>query len=285
VSLPTLEELERLLTVYRYYNSDKLSDVTIRYGAKREHTFYGHKIHLTTQSKYFEDLFNNTSKVSDHRDREYREAEMTDRAQNTEEIILEGDEPTMVKLMLKFAYGRELHYPTTAVSLENVLFAIYMFRIAAKYEFPEHEQMAVTGFVVWLKRLCAGASVEGEGPTLHELSNVVDTVYAIPANGRLREGLIYVVTTNPKTCKYRTYDTLSVCVKVAAQGEPEFEEDLRAELLKSRPKEHKALNKAVLKTKCSKCRVASVKPSGKGDGGFCLTCGTFVSGGYRAPSK
>jgi hypothetical protein len=170
VSLPTLEELERLLTVYRYYNSDKLSDVTIRYGAKREHTFYGHKIHLTTQSKYFEDLFNNTSKVSDHSDREYREAEMTDRAQNTEEIILEGDEPKMVKLMLKFAYGRELHYPTTAVSLENVLFAIYMFRIAAKYEFPEHEQMAVTGFVVWLNRLCAGASVEGEGPTLHESS-------------------------------------------------------------------------------------------------------------------
>jgi hypothetical protein len=218
VSLRTLEELEWLLTVYRYYNSDKLSDVTIRYGAKQEYTFYSHKIHLAKQSKYFEDLFNNTSKVSDHSDREYREAEMTDRVQTTEEIILEGDEPKMVKLMLKFAYGRELHYPTTAVSLENVLFAINTFRIAAKYEFSEYEQITVTGFVVWLNKLSAGTSVEAQGPTLQELSTVVDTVYAIPANGRLREGLIYVVTTNPKTCKYRTYDTLSVCCQNCCAG-------------------------------------------------------------------
>jgi hypothetical protein len=88
--------------------------------------------------------------------------------------------------MLKFAYGREVHYSSSETSLENVSFAINMFKTAAKYEIPEYKHMAVTGFVAWLNRLCAGSSIEGEGPTLQQLSNVVDTVYAIPASERLQ---------------------------------------------------------------------------------------------------
>jgi hypothetical protein len=201
--------------------------VTIRYGANGQHTFYGHKILLATQSKFFENLFTKAPRVRNDGSGKELHVAIADIVQDTTEFSFKGDHPKTFKLMLKFAYGRELNYPTTGPLLDTVLFAIEMYRTATKYEFPEFEQVAVASFTVWMKKLCSGSSVESEGPTLHELFTVVVKVYAVPSNAHLRDGLIYVVTTTPQTCKFRTYKTFTFCVKAAADSEPGFEKDLR----------------------------------------------------------
>jgi hypothetical protein len=186
----------------------------------------------------------------------------------------------MVEIMLRFAYGHQLHYPTQEASLENVMFALGMSRVATKYDFPEHEEMAAVGFAIWLSRFCDRIET-GDGPTLEDLAKIIKAVFDITKRGRVIESLVHVLTTNPYTCQFRTWDSISVSVKCVAESESLFEDCLREELGKVRPEELEALNNVVLGVRCPVCNLKSMKPSGKGGGGFCLTCGTFESGWHR----
>lgn len=200
--------------------------------------------------------------------------------QDAKEVVLEGDDPKMVEAMLKLAYGHQLHSPTVEESLENVMFAIHLLQISTKYGFSEFEQLAIIGFTVGLSKFC-DETANGNGPTFEELMTIVKGVYDTPHAGRLVEPLLQVITTNPNVCTFRTWDSLSLLVMCAAQQEPRFEDSLREELRKVRPSELEALDGRVLTTNCPACDVPSIKASGLGTGGVCLTCGALFSGWHR----
>ncbi|KAL7770459.1 hypothetical protein CFE70_000394 [Pyrenophora teres f. teres 0-1] len=150
------------------------------------------KILLATQSKYFDELF-------------------TQMPMDVKETTLEGDGPEMVEVILKLAYGHQPQSPTLEGTLENVIFAIQLFQISAKYDFSEFEELAVTGFTVCLSRFIH-KTAKGQGPTFVELTTIVKSVYGIAKAGRLVESLIQIITTNPHVCAFRTWDSLSLLI-------------------------------------------------------------------------
>ncbi|KAG9388707.1 BTB-POZ domain protein [Pyrenophora tritici-repentis] len=258
---PVLTCTDPSLGYQKYFNCKKLSDVIIKYGSQGEHTFHGHRVLLATQSQYFDKLFNKV---------------FTD----VKEVVLEEDDPEMVEVILKLAYGHQPQSPTLEGTLENVLFVIHLFEISTKYEFSEFEELAVIGFTVSLNRFI-NQTANGQGPTFVELTTIIESVYEIQA-GRLIESLIQILTTNPHVCAFRTWDSLSLLVLSVARQESRFEGSLREEFRKVRPSEHEALDGTVLTKNCTACDVASIKPSGMGEGGICLTCGALFSARYRA---
>ncbi|CAE6996920.1 BTB-POZ domain protein [Pyrenophora teres f. teres] len=209
----------------KYFNCKKPSDVIIKYGSKGANTFHGHRILLATQSKYFDELF-------------------TQMPMDVKETTLERDGPEMVEVILKLAYGHQPQSPTLEGTLENVIFAIQLFQISAKYDFSEFEELAVTGFTVCLSRFIH-KTAKGQGPTFVELTTIVKSVYGIAKAGRLVESLIQIITTNPHVCAFRTWDSLSLLILGVAQQEPRFEGSLCEELWKVRLSEHEALDASV----------------------------------------
>ncbi|KAH4120972.1 hypothetical protein HBI73_160100 [Parastagonospora nodorum] len=143
----------------KYYNSPTLSDVVICYGDNGERVFYGHKLQLSAKAQWFENAFTHGFAET-----------------GTDKVTLHEDDPAAVEGMLKHIYGKQL-IDLDCTVIEDVFFAIGLYRIADKYDCPSLETEAPDLLGRLVAKFFDQLHTQEEMSGINDLYKIVSAVY------------------------------------------------------------------------------------------------------------
>ncbi|KAH6371052.1 hypothetical protein HBI34_106760 [Parastagonospora nodorum] len=145
----------------KYYNSPTLSDVVICYGDNGERVFYGHKLQLSAKAQWFENTFTHGFAET-----------------GADKVTLHEDDPAAVEGMLKHIYGKQL-IDLDCTGIEDVFFAIGIYRVADKYDCPPLETEAPDLLGRLVAKFFDELHTQDEMSGINDLYNIVSAVYDI----------------------------------------------------------------------------------------------------------
>ncbi|EAT89672.2 hypothetical protein SNOG_02941 [Parastagonospora nodorum SN15] len=143
----------------KYYNSPTLSDVVICYGNNGEGVFYGHKLQLSAKAQWFEKAFTHGFAET-----------------SADKVTLHEDDPAAVEGMLKHIYGKQL-IDLDCTGIEDVFFAIELYRIADKYDCPSLETEAPDLLGRLVAKFFDQLHIQEEMSGINDLYKITSAVY------------------------------------------------------------------------------------------------------------
>ncbi|KAH7081345.1 hypothetical protein BKA63DRAFT_599696 [Paraphoma chrysanthemicola] len=198
----------------RYYDSQTLSDILIRYGNHGERTFFGHKLLLATKARWFEAAFTGGFAEATHN-----------------EMTLKDDDPETVEAMFKLAYDQKIDLPNGNPPTENAVFAVALFKTADKYDYQELEVKTLNMLGEWINAVIDAFNKQHGDAALQSLLRALNAVYVYEeetSNTRsmIKMCLMSVIFKHESTTPLGTPSLHSDLVNAAAAKIPEFGRDL-----------------------------------------------------------